>query len=112
MLNFRTFALSLLFTAAAAAQSLTGAWDCTVTVGANQIPFRMEFTSVGGSVTGNFFNGEERVPSTAGHLRDGELKLAFDQYATTLEAKLTSGALSGRLDGPYRNDSRWYDFHP
>ena len=107
MLNSKLIATSLLFASAAAAQTLTGAWDCTVTVGTNQIPFRMEFSSNGAEAKGNFFNGDERVPSTGGKLEDGQLQLAFGQYASTLEAKLSATGLDGRYGKP----SRWYDFH-
>ncbi len=107
MLSTKIITTSLLFAAAAAAQTLTGAWDCTVTVGTNQIPFRMEFTSSGNAVSGNFFNGDERVPSTGGQLQDGALRLAFAQYGSSLEAKLSADGLDGR----YGKESRWYEFH-
>ena len=42
---------SVLFAAALSAQSLTGQWDCTVTVNGAEIPFRMEF-SAGGAARG------------------------------------------------------------
>jgi peroxiredoxin len=96
----------LLFAASLSAQSLTGRWDCSVTVNGNEIPFRMEFFSSGADVSGNFFNGEERVPSTGGQLREGALRLDFDQYASRLEATLTEVGLEGR----YGRDGRWYPF--
>ena len=103
-------AASLLFAAAVSAQSLTGRWDCTVTVNGNEIPFRMEFSASGAAVSGNFFNGEERVPSTGGQLQGGALRLNFDQYASRLEATLSEAGLEGR----YGRDARWYPFraHP
>jgi peroxiredoxin len=97
---------SLLFAAALGAQSLTGRWDCSVTVNGNEIPFRMEFSATGDSVKGNFFNGEERVPSTGGQLQQGSLRLNFDQYANRLEATVTEGGLEGR----YGREGRWYPF--
>src|ERR1035438_1322083 len=97
---------SLFFAAAVGAQSLTGRWDCTVTVGGNEIPFRMEFSGDGASVAGDFFNGDERVPSTGGQLQEGSLRLNFDQYASRLEVTLKDGALEGR----YGRDARWYPF--
>src|ERR1035441_4405512 len=102
----RFLTASLFFTAALGAQSLTGRWDCTVIVGNNEIPFRMEFSGDGASVAGNFFNGDERVPSTGGQLQEGALRLNFDQYASRLEAKVTEGGLEGR----YGRDARWYPF--
>ena len=79
-------AASVLFAAALGAQSLTGQWDCIVTVNGNEIPFRMEFSANGFAVTGNFFNGDERVPSTGGQLQEESLRLNLDQYANRLEA--------------------------
>jgi peroxiredoxin len=97
---------SVLFSAALGAQSLTGQWDCTVTVNGNEIPFRMEFSTDGDAMKGNFFNGDERVPSTGGQLQEGSLRLNFDQYANRLEATVSEGGLEGR----YGRDGRWYPF--
>ena len=102
----KTVTASVLFAAALSAQSLTGLWDCTVTVNGTEIPFRMEFSGGGAGVAGNFFNGDERVPSTGGQLQEGSLRLNFDQYANRLEATVTEGALEGR----YGRDGRWYPF--
>ncbi len=97
---------SVLFAAALSAQSLTGRWDCTVNVNGIDIPFRMEVSADGGTVKGNFFNGEERVPSTGGQLQEGSLRLKFDQYGSRLEANVAEGALEGR----YVRDGRSYQF--
>jgi peroxiredoxin len=97
---------SLLFAAALGAQSLTGRWDCSVTVNGNEIPFRMEFSTSGDALKGNFFNGDERVPSTGGQLQQDSLRLNFDQYANRLEATVTEGGLEGR----YGREGRWYPF--
>ena len=102
----RFAAASILFAAAMGAQSLTGSWDCTVTVNGNEIPFRMEFAGSGDAVKGNFFNGDERVPSTGGQLQENSLRLNFDQYASRLEATVTADGLEGR----YGRDARWYPF--
>ena len=97
---------SVVLAAAVSAQSLTGRWDCTVNVNGNEIPFAMEFSGNGASVTGNFFNGEERVPSTGGRLEGSSVLLNFDQYANRLEATFKDGGLEGR----YGRDGRWYPF--
>ena len=102
----RSVTVSVLFAAALGAQSLTGSWDCTVTVNGNEIPFRMEFAGNGDAVKGNFFNGDERVPSTGGQLQEHSLRLDFEQYASRLEATVTEGGLEGR----YGRDARWYPF--
>jgi hypothetical protein len=66
----------------------------------------MEFSSKDSSVSGNFFNGEEQVPSTGGELGGDALRLNFDQHASRLEATLKDGGLEGR----YGRGGRWYDF--
>jgi peroxiredoxin len=102
----KSITASVLFAAALSAQSITGLWDCTVTVNGAEIPFRMEFSASRASVAGSFFNGDERVPSTGGQLQEGSLRLNFDQYANRLEAAVTDGALEGR----YGREGRWYPF--
>ncbi len=99
--------ISLLLIASAAAQNVDGLWDATVTVNGTQIPFRMEFSGAGDAAKGNFFNGEERVSSSGGELRNGTLRLNFDSYASRLEAVVTQDAIDGR----YGRQGRWYEFH-
>jgi thiol-disulfide isomerase/thioredoxin len=85
-----------LFAQPAAAQSVTGLWDAVVTVNDVEVPFRLEFSGAGNSFKGSFFNGDERVTSTRGTLENGAIVLSFDEYGTTLEAKLTGGTLEGQ----------------
>jgi peroxiredoxin len=103
----KTLTTSLLLAAAAVAQTVDGVWDATVKVNDVEIPFRMEFAGTGDAVRGNFFNGDERVPSSGGELRGGELRLNFASYANRLEASVSKGAIDGR----YGRDGRWYEFH-
>ncbi len=84
---------------------LDGVWDATVTVNNREIPFRIGF-STEGQVSGWFFNGDEKVPSTSGALENGALRLRFDQYATRLQAKLVNGELTGL----YGREGRDYPF--
>src|SRR5689334_20219071 len=98
---------AVVFAAAAAAQPNAGLWDATVNVNGNTIPFRFEIAGTDAHLSGNFFNGEERVPSSGGELREGKLLLDFASYANRLEATVTPG----RLDGRYGRDGRWYEFH-
>jgi thiol-disulfide isomerase/thioredoxin len=77
------------------AQSISGLWDATVTVNNIQIPFGIEFSGNGSAIQGWFFNGEDRITSTAGNFADGKLTLNFDHYATKLNAELKDGVLEG-----------------
>jgi thiol-disulfide isomerase/thioredoxin len=88
----------------AAAQSLAGLWDATVTVsnGTLEIPFRFEIAGSDAAIKGSFFNGDEKVTSTTGHLENGKLLLTFDEYGSQLEATVTDG----RLEGQYARGTR------
>jgi thiol-disulfide isomerase/thioredoxin len=87
----------------AGAQSLTGLWDATVIVNPGvEIPFRFELGGSGSAVKGSFFNGDEKVTSTTGHLENGALVLSFDEYGTRVEATVKDG----RLEGQYTRGTR------
>jgi hypothetical protein len=95
--------------ASAAAQSVAGMWDATVTVNGVAVPFRFEIAGAGQNVKGSFFNGDDRTTSTSGRIDKGDLTLNFDQLGTKVEATLAGDA----LDGQYlRGGSRApYPFH-
>ena len=95
-----------LFAQAAMAQSLSGLWSATITVNDLEIPFRMQFSGVGSNIQGCFFNGDDKVPSTSGHLENGTLVLNFAHYATELRATLKDGLLQGE----YASARRTYPF--
>jgi thiol-disulfide isomerase/thioredoxin len=89
-------AVTLAITLSAAAESVGGIWDATVTVNGAPIPFRLEISGNGSDVHSYFFNGDEKVnPSTSGSFKDGSLVLNFDSYATKLRASLKDGILIG-----------------
>ncbi|HXB69067.1 MAG TPA: TlpA disulfide reductase family protein [Candidatus Acidoferrales bacterium] len=109
----RLTALFLAIAPAVLAQSLNGLWDATVQVNGLDIPFRMEISTQGTATagqgtaaTGTFFNGEERLSSTAGGFENGALTLSFDYYAAKLEASLMGGV----LQGTYTRAGRTYPF--
>lgn len=97
------------FAAAPAAQapSPSGLWDAAVVVGGLEVPFRFEISGTGPSVSGWFFNGDEKVASTGGKFENGSLVLNFDHYATSLEATL----VNGRLAGIYTRTTGFYPFY-
>ena len=88
-------ALILPIATRAQAQSPTGLWDAAVVVNGLEIPFRFEIAGNGSQVSGWFFNGDEKVPSTGGTFENGSLVLKFDHYATSVEATLVNGRLAG-----------------
>jgi thiol-disulfide isomerase/thioredoxin len=98
MLGFAVAALVALVSlpAPAHAQSLNGLWDATVVVNNVEVPFRLELAGTGSSASGSFFNGDEKLTSTAGSFENGALVLSFDEYETKLEATLKDGTLEGQ----------------
>lgn len=72
------------------------------------VPFRIELTSSGTGATGSFFNGDDRVTSSAGTFQDRVLRLQYDYLATHLDATLQD---DGTLAGDYGRDGRLYPFH-
>jgi thiol-disulfide isomerase/thioredoxin len=103
------FALALAAPALTRAQapSVTGLWDAAVVVNGLEIPFRFEIAGSGASITGSFFNGDEKVTSTGGKFDNGALTLNFDHYATSVEASL----VNGRLAGVYQRATGYYPFY-
>jgi thiol-disulfide isomerase/thioredoxin len=87
--------------------SVAGLWDAAVVVNGLEIPFRFEIAGSGSSVTGSFFNGDEKVTSTGGKFENGALTLNFDHYATQIDAVV----LNGRLTGAYNRATGFYPFY-
>jgi peroxiredoxin len=81
----------------AAAPPIAGRWHAVVVVNDVEIPFRFDIETDASRVSGVFFNGDERIASTAGSFADDALTLNFDHYATRVEARL----IDGRLEGQY-----------
>src|SRR5262245_63029965 len=89
------------------ATSLAGLWDAAVVVGGLEIPFRFEIAGSGSSISGWFFNGDEKVASTGGKFENGVVTLNFDHYATAVEATF----VGGRLTGFYNRANGYYPFY-
>lgn len=85
------------------ATSPAGLWDATIKVDTLEIPFRFEIAGKGANLKGSFFDGDRRVTSTRGTFENGALTFAFDGFATTLQATLTS---DGQLTGEYQRGKR------
>lgn len=77
------------------AQTLQGRWDGFVSYDDYKIPFPIEFSQKGDDITASFFNGDDRVPSTAGRLSGDALTVNFDHYATRLNATFKDGVVHG-----------------
>lgn len=93
---------AIAFAPAMWAQSIAGLWSANITVGGNEIPFRIEFSGDGNNVKGWFFNGEEHENSTGGKFENNSLVLNFDSYASVLKATLKNGVLEGEYSSTAR----------
>lgn len=92
-------ALTSAMQAADPSQNLNGRWDGIIQYGDYKVPFEFELSQKGHEVSASFFNGDDRVTSTSGHLSGNALSLEFDFYATHLDATVSSGAISGTYGG-------------
>jgi thiol-disulfide isomerase/thioredoxin len=89
------FAFAAVIAGMAQAQSLRGLWDGTVKYDDFNIPFLIEFSQKGDTVSAAFFNGDEQVTSTSGRLNGTSLNVNFDHYATRLTATYSDGVIKG-----------------
>jgi thiol-disulfide isomerase/thioredoxin len=85
---------------AATASSLDGLWDAVVVANETDVPFRFEISTAGAEPQGFFFEGDQKIGSTAGRVADGTLTLEYDFLNTTLELNVEGD----RLTGTYRNN--------
>ena len=108
----RFFALFLAFVPVVLPQSnspksIAGVWDATVRIRGLVIPFRMDLAVNGPTVSGAFFNGDERVTSTRGSIENSTLSIHWDHYLSELRATLENGVLSGSYTEGGRRGGTW-----
>jgi peroxiredoxin len=87
--------LSPIPASAQAQANLNGLWDAAVITGGVEIPFRYEIAVQGAQVQGFFFEGDQRIGSSAGSYANGELKIEYEHLNTILEAHLEGAELVG-----------------
>jgi thiol-disulfide isomerase/thioredoxin len=95
---------TILCSVLSAAPQLPRLWDAAVTVNGVEIPFRLEFSGTGKAFKAWFFNGDEKVVSTAGSATPAGIDARFDQYNSRLEAAFAVGVLKGT----YTRDGKAY----
>ena len=97
-----SLAFVLALAAPGMAHNLSGRWDATIQFDDYKISFPIEFSGEGSQVSASFFNGDERITSTAGNLDGNTVSVRFEHYATQLDATITDGVLKGTY-GSKRN---------
>jgi hypothetical protein len=86
---------ALLSLAVQAGQPLAGTWAGTARTAAREVILELELHGRGRQVQGTFFDGTERVLSTAGQVEGDTVTLEFGPHATRLVATLEDGRLRG-----------------
>jgi len=81
------------------APSLIGDWDASiVNLAQAEVPFRFVIEGSPARLTGTFVNGDERMASTSGSFKDGQLLINFDQYGSEVVARLNGDVLEGEYN--------------
>jgi len=81
------------------APSLVGDWDASIVNLANaEVPFHFVIGGTPEQPTGTFVNGDERMPSTSGSFKDGQVVINFDQYGSRLVAHFNGDVLEGEYN--------------
>jgi thiol-disulfide isomerase/thioredoxin len=93
----RTIELPVTFTVAKqqSGPDLSGRWDGSIAYDSVTIPFPLELKSQGSAVAVSFFNGSDRIESTASRWSGDSLVVAFDHLATELRVLASDTLLSG-----------------
>jgi thiol-disulfide isomerase/thioredoxin len=84
-----------------ASGSPQGRWDAALTLNQTVVPFRLDVSGGGSSITGTLFNGDLRQTTTSASFEGGRLTLNFDQFLTRIVATLGNGQLTGTVDGRF-----------
>src|SRR5450755_3721772 len=103
-------ALALTLAPFAAAESLAGLWDATVTLKAFTVPFRFEIEGNASKVSVTFFNGDAKFVSSNGSFADGKLFINWDYTASKLEATVHDGVIDGKYTRVGRDSTSVYPF--
>jgi len=83
---------------------LSGRWAASLQDGKYAIPFRLDISVNGNNVVGKLYNGSEDFETTtSASIVNGEVKLNFEHYLTSIDAKLTNGELDGSLTLTHRS---------
>jgi len=95
---------NLAYAGTAANDGLDGRWTATIKQGSIVIPFRLDLSVHGNTVTGKLYNGSEDFETTSSaKLENGKLQLNFEHYLTTITADVKAGELDGQLTVQHRS---------
>jgi peroxiredoxin len=109
----RMTGLIFLIAGTLAAQQPEKHWSGIATVHGLQVPIHIELSQKqnDGSISGNFLNGEEVVPSSSGNLTGTHLVLNFNYFARKLEGDINDGTMTATYGGA-RGEPAQLVLHP
>jgi thiol-disulfide isomerase/thioredoxin len=95
----------------AAANSVDGRWDASLTRNGTVIPFRLDISGSGPTLKGTLYDGFEPYDGTTNaSFEDGKLVLNIEHYLTTITATLKDGQLTGNVVTQSRTAGTEYGF--
>jgi thiol-disulfide isomerase/thioredoxin len=96
----------------AASQKLSGRWSGRIVYDSVTIGFPIEFTGSGARLAASFFNGEDRITSTAVKWVGDSLIVSFAHLAAELRVVVADGTLRGVYGNPKRGNYRPVEARP
>ncbi len=96
--------LSLGTASAQTVADVQGRWDASLALTQNTVPFRLDVSGTGDSLTGTLYNGDDKETTTSARFEDGKLTLNFDHYLTRIVVSPASGQLAGTLEGRFQRE--------
>jgi len=90
---------------ALAAGSINGRYDATINLKGTIIPFRLDISGEGSTLTGTLYNGDDKETTTDASFVNGVVTLNFEHYLTKIVATPKDGKLEGKLLGRFERDT-------
>jgi|CZKL01.1.fsa_nt_gi peroxiredoxin len=90
---------------ALAADSIDGRYDATLNLKGTVIPFRLDISGQGNTLTGTLYNGDDKETTTDATFSNGLVTLNFEHYLTKIVATPKGGKLEGKLLGRFERET-------
>jgi hypothetical protein len=88
-----------------AADSIDGRYDATLNLKGTVIPFRLDISGQGSTLTGTLYNGDDKETTTDASFVNGVVTLNFEHYLTKIVASAKEGRLEGKLLGRFERET-------
>jgi thiol-disulfide isomerase/thioredoxin len=93
-------------------QSIIGRWQARIVTDSMTLTFPIEIAGDSARPVVSFFNGGERVSSTAAQWQGDSLITSFDHLASELRVSVSAGVLRGTYGNPRRTTRRTIEARP